>query len=183
MKNKKIIGGVVLLAFVILTGEGCDSITSTQSTQEQEQAVVQETHARQAIAVPLPHLDNSLERINIKKRLETFDDPNKVSYIYLVNYGRVMAFYTIKGKVTSGNKRLTPTQTIEQRGSCGNYTGDNCALSSQESPELDGSYGSSAPYIYFWTTEGAYVQWSGDYMLVDQPLKLATQPELVREIK
>ena len=37
--------------------------------------------------------------------------------------------------------------------------------------------------IFFFTTEGAYVEWVGDYMMSDQPLKLTTQPELVREIK
>ena len=37
--------------------------------------------------------------------------------------------------------------------------------------------------IFFFTTEGAYVEWKGDYMMSDQPLKLTTTPELVREIK
>lgn len=36
---------------------------------------------------------------------------------------------------------------------------------------------------YIFTTEGAYVEWKGDYMMSDQPLKLTTQPELVRQIK
>lgn len=173
--------GIPLLA-VALLGDGCVD-SSSATIQGSEQAQVQEAHERQIEAVPIPRLDNSLERINISKRLSTFDDPNKVSYVYLINYGRIMAFYTIKGKVTSGGKRLTSTEVVEQRGSCNNYAGDNCSLAVHEAPELDGSYGSSAPYIFFWTTDGAYVQWSGDYMLVDQPLKLATQPELVREVK
>lgn len=146
---------------------------------------MQDIHEKQAVAVPLPSLTNSLERINIKKRLEMFDEPNKVSYIYLINYGRVMAFYTIKGKVTSGNKRLTSTQQqVESRwyGARGNGGGFN-GSEIMEAPELDGAYGTSAPYIFFWTTDNVYVQWSGDYMLVDQPLQLTSQPELIRNVK
>lgn len=165
----------VLLCAILLTGEGCDDAATI--TQQSEQAAVQAVHDKQATAVPLPVLDNSLERVNIKKRLETFDNPNKVSYIYLINYGKVMAFYTIKGKVTSGGKRLTSTQQqVDSRW-------NSPAAFVMEAPELDGTYGSSNPYIFFWTTDGVYVQWTGDYMLVDQPLQLSTQPELVRTIK
>ena len=50
-------------------------------------------------------------------------------------------------------------------------------------PDIDGAYGENADGIFFFTTEGAYVEWKGDYMVSDQPLKLTTQPELLREIK
>lgn len=153
----------------------CGSATDQQYTEQQ---AVTNAINKLSIAAPIPQLNDSLERKNISKRLTTFSDPNKVSYIYLVNFGRVMSFYTIKGKVTSGSKRLTSTQRFV---SCdtGEYDGD-CQT---ESPELDGTYGTSAPYIYFWTTDNVYVQWSGDYMLVDQPLQLTSQPELTRVVK
>lgn len=149
---------------------------------------VQDNQARMQQAVPLPALNSSLERKNIKKRLESFSDENKVSYIYLVSYGRVMAFYTVKGKITSGSKRLTSGQLLAD--SCGSLIqpgqdtpcGQNPGAVIQ-APELDGTYGDSAPYIYFWTTDGIYVQWNGEYMMADQPLKITTQPELVREVK
>jgi len=47
------------------------------------------------------------------------------------------------------------------------------------SPAEDGSYGTNGDAIFFFTTEGVYVEWRGDYMLCDQPLKLSTTPELV----
>lgn len=138
-------------------------------------------------AVPLPQLDNSLERANISKRLTLFSDPAKISYIYLTSYGKVMAFYTVKGKITSGSKRLTAQSvSVEDCGNIflvGHSTSCSGATGTVEQPELDGTYGSSAPYIFFWTTDGTYVQWNGEYMLADQPLKLSTQPELIRSIK
>lgn len=147
--------------------------------QVDEQQAVADNQAKLQVAVPLPQLDNSLERANISKRLSLWNDPAKISYVYLTSYGKVMAFYTVKGKITSGSKRLTSQEKQVGSQDCGQ---GNCELV-MESPELDGTYGSSASYIYFWTTEGAYVQWNGEYMLSDQPLKLTTTPELVREIK
>lgn len=152
---------------------------SATSLQKNEQESVSSNQRNMEKAVSLPKLQGSLERANIKKRLELFSDENKVSYIYLVSFGKVMSFYTVKGKITSGQKRLTSTQRIVSAPDCGS---GNCNLI-VESPELDGTYGQSSPYIFFWTTDGVYVQWNGEYMLADQPLKLTTQPELIREIK
>lgn len=168
------------ISFATMKAEACGWFSSCDSATNQkaaEQETVSATLARLANAVPAPRLDNSLERANISKRLTSFADPAKISYIYLVNYGKVMAFYTVKGKITSGQKRLTsPDQLVD----------DSYYQSGQhivQAPELDGTYGQSSPYIFFWTTDGTYVQWSGDYMLADQPLQLTTSPELVRTVK
>lgn len=152
----------------------CDSATGQAQSQQQTAA---DTLAKLISQVPAPQLENSLERQNISKRLTTFSDPAKISYIYLINYGRVMAYYVVKGKITSGGKRLTPSQqTVD--GGC-----NNGCQNVVDAPELDGTYGASNSYIFFWTTDGIYVQWSGDYMLTDQPMHLASQPELVRNVK
>ena len=155
------------------------SCQSATAQQQDEQQIVTDVINRLIISVPVPQLKSSLERKNISRRLELFSDESKVSYIYLTSYGKVMAFYTVKGKITSGNKRLTSTERQVDWQNC-----NSCNTSALiESPELDGTYGSSNPYIFFWTTDGTYVQWNGEYMLADQPLKLSTPPELVREIK
>jgi hypothetical protein len=125
-------------------------------------------------SIPVPQLTSSSERANVAERAKRFDNPNKISYVYLVNYGKVMAFYTVKGKISSLNSYMTPEQKVEYSGS-GNVVVD--------APDIDGTYGSNVEGIFFFTTEGAYVEWKGDYMMSDQPLKLTTPPELVREIK
>lgn len=135
-----------------------------------------------AKAVPIPQLTNSSERVNVSKRAVLFDDPNKISYIYLVSFGKVMAFYTVQGKVSSLRSYMTPEQKLIE------YNGDNCTSTYYNScyvvdaPDIDGTYGENVDGIFFFTTEGAYVEWKGDYMMSDQPLKLSTQPELVRQI-
>ena len=176
-----LVASVLVMGAVAMFPRGIVPVAKAGDTSERitpESQAVQQNQDKLYNSVPLPQLDTSLERINIKKRLELWNNENKVSYIYLVNYGRVMAFYTVKGKVTSGSKRLTATDKIVQ-----NNSYESGAYSVIGAPELDGTYGNSNPYIFFWTTDGVYVQWSGDYMLVDQPLQLTTQPELIRQIK
>jgi hypothetical protein len=137
---------------------------------EKNQQVLLKTH-------PAPQLSRSQERLNLIERLERFNTDSKVSYIYLVNYGKVMAFYPVKGKVSSVNSLLTcPDQPYRRRQ--GSHTNVTIA-----SPDLDGSYGSNGDAIFFFTTDGTYVEWRGDYMLCDKPLKLSTPPEMVIEVK
>lgn len=135
-------------------------------------------------SVPIPKLQNSLERENVKKRAELFNTPDKISYIYLVNYGKVMAFYTVKGKVSSLQSYMVPTdKLVREGGGVCDWGSPVGSCYTVQAPDIDGTYGDNVEGIFFFTTEGAYVEWHGDYMMSDQPLRLSTQPELVREIK
>ena len=164
----------------------CDPDTTNINSFAKEAALTEVNQRKLLTAQPVPSLEKSNERANLIKRLTRFNDPAKVSYIYLVNYGKVMAFYTIKGKVSSVSSQLTdPTQLINADGSpCGSYHQyDASGCAQVASPDLDGSYGTNGDAIFFFTTDDTYVEWHGDYMLVDQPLQLTTQPELVRAVK
>lgn len=185
---KKYLLGVIALALV-LSGIGAskasacgtgwfDSPCSSNSTQLQD---ITSNQAKLVAAVPMPQLETSLERENISARAKLFNTPDKISYIYLISYGKVMAFYTVKGKVSSLNSYMSPQeQLIKGDGtSCDAWT-TNCYVA--QASDVDGSYGKNADGIFFFTTEGAYVEWAGDYMMSDQPLKLSTQPELVQEV-
>ena len=183
MNEKKWMGWAIALVIVLaaIGLAGCDTV-QTDTTQKKEAQLTEDNQQRLLKAVPVPKLQTSEERKNLVRKLETFNSEDKISYIYLVNYGKIMAFYTIKGKVSSVNSMLTTTEQIVTR------DGDQCSTLSSEcyvvsSPDIDGSYGSNGNSIFFFTTEGAYVEWQGDYMLSDQPLKLTQQPEMVREIK
>lgn len=144
------------------------------------QALVSQQQALNA-SVPVPKFETSQERKNIARRLETFNKEDKISYIYLVNYGKVMAFYTVQGKVSNVSSYLTPSEMLVRDNGKPCSSGYTCY--SVEAPDNDGSYGTNGDAIFFFTTEGAYVEWKGDYMVSDQPLKLTTTPELVRQVQ
>ena len=163
-----------LLCLLLLCTMGCGGANQSTANKEQEQT---EANQQKLFKIQPPvRMEWSLERDNINKRTKLWSDKNKVSYIYLINYGKIMAFYPVKGKVSSVNSQITnPAQLAEKwvngRGA------DNVWISGVlPSPAEDGSYGTNGDAIFFFTTDGTYVEWAGDYMLCDKPLKLSTPP-------
>lgn len=174
---------ISILILSLLAFTGCSSSSVAQGDTYRSEAQDASTNQINMVnATPIPQLTQSLERENVAKRAVLFNDQNKVSYIYLTSFGRVMAFYTVKGKVSSLRSYMTPIEKlVNGYGSpCKAYV-DPCYP--VEAPDIDGTYGENVSGIFFFTTDGAYVEWNGEYMMSDFPLKLSTQPELVREIK
>lgn len=187
---KKAILGIAIVASSLLLA-GCNySTDSSNGNQSRQLEINQEKIVK---AVPIPQVDTSSDRKSIAKRAELFADENKVSYVYLVSYGKVMAFYPIKGKVVSIKSYMTPQEQIVNRhgvpcteADSSGSTALGCGTggyTTVQAPDIDGTYGDNADAVFFFTTEGAYVEWAGEYMVSDQPLRLTTQPELVRQIE
>ena len=186
MKKNIIIVALLLLVAAPVAHAGFWSSLLGETPSRPQNEIQQSNSLNKDIAkaVPVPQLVTSSERKNVAKRAELFDNEEKISYIYLVSYGRVMAFFTVQGKVSSLRSYMTPVDKLV----FGN--GDPCTEKGTqypecyvvEAPDLDGTYGENVDGIFFFTTEGAYVEWKGEYMMSDQPLKLSTQPELVRQI-
>lgn len=124
---------------------------------------------------PTPRLEDSLERKNVVKRAELFNKDDKITYIYLINFGNIVAYYTAKGKISSLSSYLVPEDQLV------NYEGKQCSYSYsnecyvKQAPDIDGTYGGNREGIFFFTTEGVYVEWTGDFLMSDQPLKINTQ--------
>lgn len=176
-----VIAVIGILASVVFRAVSRTANTPAAPKQSEVQQVT-EVQKDLVAAVPIPKLQTSSERANVAKRAELFNNEDKISYIYLVNYGRVMAFFTVQGKVSSLRSYMAPIETIvEYNGKPCKYSATGCFV--VEGPDIDGTYGENVDGIFFFTTEGAYVEWRGDYMMSDQPLKLTTQPELVREVR
>ena len=176
---RKIITVLVMLSmFVAMMSVGCiENEGSSGETQALEAKLTEDNQQRLIVASPPPELTKSLERENLIKRLEVMNDEDEIFYVYLVSYGNVMAFYTAHGKISSVNSKLTTGEQIVYDPY--RYQSGGKVV---ESPSLDGSYGSNGDAIFFFTTEGAYVEWAGEYMISNHPLKLTTPPKLVRNI-
>lgn len=177
--NKKIISIGMILLLIVAMSMGCTSKSYESTTSGQEAKLTEENQNRLLTSAPPPKLDKSLERENLIRRLELLNDENKIFYIYLVSYGKVMAEYVAKGKVSSVNSKLTTQeQIVDDPWGYRDSSGGRVV----ESPDLDGSYGTNGDAIFFFTTDGAYVEWAGEYMVSDFPLQLTTPPMLIREI-
>ena len=177
-----IIGGIVSIDF------GGIKSAIAEDPFESELNAVEANQTRMIQSIPIPELQTSSERKNVARRAEIFNNEDKISYIYLVNYGKVMAFFTVKGKVSSLQSYMAPMeQLVDYKGrKCDNSWNNACSGTAGfvvSAPDIDGTYGENVEGIFFFTTEGAYVEWRGDYMMSDQPLKLTTQPKLLKQIQ
>lgn len=172
MKLHTALLGLGCLFFVVSAEDSCGP---TPSSVQQEEQTTESNQQRLIAAQPLPSLTKSLERVNLTRRLNRLNQDHLTSYIYLVSQtGKVMAFYPVSGKVTSLNAYLTASHRLVNFG--------NGGVGEEELPDLDGTYGSNSDGIFFFTTEGVYVEWHGDYLWSDQPLKLSQQPELIYQL-
>jgi outer membrane murein-binding lipoprotein Lpp len=169
---KRVFAVVAAVAMAALLLVGCEESPLSETLQQQNKVIAAHQSKLEANQ-PAPDIQFSNERANLIKRVTTFNDPNKVSYIYLISdTGVVMAFYTVKGKVSNLSSYLVPDQQIVDDP----YNSESSQV--VQAPDIDGSYGTNGGGVFFYTTDGTYVEWNGLYMLADKPLKMATQPML-----
>ena len=74
------------------------------------------------------------------------------------------------GKVSSLNSFLTPDSEFyeQEYGSNGYSVGDG----NNWLPDVDGSYGTNDSGIFFFTPDGKYLEWTGDYLYSDIPFEI-----------
>ncbi|MGL5315585.1 MAG: hypothetical protein ACRC92_20190 [Peptostreptococcaceae bacterium] len=136
-------------------------------TSKAEQILTEINHRGLLNKQPPPKIEWSLERDNLIRRTKLWNDRNKLSYIYLFTKDTIIGFYAIKGKVSSVNSTLTNPEFVNVS-SYGNVT--------LPSPAEDGSYGSNGDAVFFFLADGTYMEWNGQYLLTDTPLKLNVTP-------
>ena len=121
-------------------------------------------------AVPaITQLQDSQERRNLWRRLERFNDPSKIGYVYLFLYGvaQPIGYYTIKGKLSSVNSLLTsPNKAVGPSYSTGT------SLATVDEPQLDGSFGTNDGAQFGFTDTDVYMQTNLQYLYTDQPLPI-----------
>lgn len=129
-------------------------------------------------------MDSSLERANLIRRYQYLNDRNNVHHVYMMsNDGKVISYFVAQGKVSSVNSKLTNDQQIVARQDCLDTThtqGEGACFKTVESPQMDGSYGTNGNAIFFFTTDGAYVEWNGKYVVSERPLSINTPVSLVQ---
>lgn len=166
MTTRTRIAALILAALTAVSLAACDSAPK-ETAQSKGQAQTEQAFGQQSTAVPYPadQLKDSLERRNIRERLLRTNKPNAIGYVYVMSFGKIIGYYTIKGKVSSTQSQMTTDQLIQKvcySGSCGSEV--------VNAPGDDGSYGANEPGIFFFTTEGAMVETNLDYIVADQPL-------------
>jgi hypothetical protein len=170
---------IAVLAPKASAGSPGNGVTSNSGSQAQEQNLTEVNQLNLDKVQPAPQLQTSLERANLIAKLKFTNNSNQLGYVYLLGLnGNVIANYTIKGKVSSLNSMLTTTDQVR----CPSFsTGAGC--NTVTSPDLDGSYGNNPSGIFFFTTAGVYVEWSGTYIYSSEAMNITTPVTLTETVK
>jgi hypothetical protein len=131
------------------------------------------------------------EMVNDGARDLTLNKPNRIGYVYVYdNVGTVMAYYTIKGKVSATTSQLSESQDVVNDSHCisgaggdGGYATGPCAAV-VDSPGDDETYGGEegGPNgVFFFTTGGSLVELGGNvsWFYSDTPLGLTNKPSII----
>jgi hypothetical protein len=121
----------------------------------------------------------TVEQRNIVERLKMDNVPGSIKHLYVISAysGQVLIYSTVRGKVTSSGKRLTPTSGRPYGGGGTGFVID--AIVTEEVLQDDGTYGSSIEYIYWWDSKGVYHQ---HYPETGAMIHLSDQPMAVKSI-
>lgn len=136
--------------------------------------------SKATVKVPVGADGLTTEQRNIEDRLKKDNEPGAIKHLYVISAysGDVLIYSTVRGKVTSGSKRLTPSGVTSYGYNGGYYGGFNVPIGGYEknTNEVlgdDGSYGSSGDYLYWFDSKGVYHQQYASSCIIhisDQPL-------------
>lgn len=164
---------VSLMAVVMLCSlTGCDKSDTRRDTQN-TLSVGNELASNQSTPTDIEY---SLERYNLIKRAYWVNGmrdkanslPSPIAdmplgYVVLfTESGDVIGQFTVDGKVTSLNSFLTPDSEY--------YESDYST--NKWIPDVDGSYGENDVGIFFFTTDGKYIEWDSHYLYSDIPFNV-----------
>lgn len=169
MHVSKLVWGVLVGVLIAFTS-GC---TNNQ---------VQSVSGTKMVAVGTVEVNpdgKTVEQQNIHDRIKTDNTPGSIKHLYIISAysGQVLIYSTVKGKVTSSNKRLTPSQ-VSSETAFTFQVGENQQYTNQVLGE-DGTYGSSVEYLYWWDTKGFYHQ---QYVTGGMILHISDQPLSVKGV-
>ena len=145
---KRIIAIITTLLFGALVLTGCEASEATQRKEQQKTVT----------------LKDSLEKANLKEKLERENDPSAVRYVYLMNFGQIVGYYVIEGKVSASGSQLAPEQDIIRSADGSRQVVD--------SAQDDGTYGDGDPGVFFFLADGTMVTTDLNVIQSDAPLKI-----------
>lgn len=134
-------------------------------------------------------IEYSLERYNLIRRAYwvngmreranalpcEIDKP--LGYIVLFAGNATVGSFVVDGKVSSLNSFLTPDSeyysgeatAVSATRRNGTTSGSNYSYVNKWLADVDGSYGENDNGIFFFTPDGKYVEWTGEYLYSDIP--------------
>lgn len=161
---------MVLMAIVLMINfVGC----GVSGTYIDTQATIDLAERLQTNQPTPTDIDYSLERYNLIRRTYWVNGQREkanalpcqiekpLGYIILFAGNVAVGRFVVDGKVTSLNSFLTPDSEYYEASITNDWLAD-----------VDGSYGENDNGIFFFTTDGKYIEWTGTYLYSDIPFEV-----------
>ena len=168
---------IAVLGMFSLGADGCDGAPPPVSSSGVKKANVH---------VPVGADGLTAEQHNVGQRLQKDNEVGSIKHFYCISpySGQTLIYSTVRGKVTSSGKRLTPTSVNGGYSSNGWYGGFGVNIGgntvyTNEVLQDDGTYGSSAEYLFWWDTKGIYHQ---QYVAGGCIIHISDQPLAVKSV-
>lgn len=173
---KKIISVILVAVMLLSVGllTSCDYTESGSNVDKQKTKDVADS--LQTVQPTPTDINYSLERYNLIRRAYWVNGMREkanalpcsvekpLGYIVLFCGNTIVGKFVVDGKVSSLNSYLTPDSDYYE------YSGSSSYYKNEWLADVDGSYGSNDNGIFFFTTDGKYVEWTGTYLYTDIPV-------------
>lgn len=178
---------IALAALLAVMACSCDEATTSGSKADISNTIGA-ANTLQANQPTPTDIEYSLERYNLIRRAYWVNGQREkanalpceiekpLGYIVLFSGNATVGSFVVDGKVSSLNSFLTPDSEYYEK-DIGYNSGDLEAAgvdrwSNKWLADVDGSYGENDSGIFFFTPDGKYIEWSGDYLYSDIPFSV-----------
>lgn len=174
-KTVRVVSLLVVIVLALLALTGCSDIPTAKGTKADVQAQITVANVLTGNQPTPTDINYSLERYNLIRRAYWVNGQREkanalacaiekpLGYIVLFAGNTVVGNFIVDGKVTSLNSFLSPDSEYYEY-SYGEHRTYNKWLA-----DVDGSYGENDNGIFFFTPDGKYVEWTGEYLYSDIP--------------
>lgn len=183
MKNLRSYVKVAFSLLLMVFLASCDNLPNQTNTPASASGVT-----KASVKVVTDLNGKTIEQNNIIARLTEDNKPGAIKHLYVISSysGQVLLYSTVKGKVTSSGKRLTPITVAALDGQCVGRGHEGFAVDvngdthyTSEVLQDDGTYGTSMDYLYWWDSKGIYHQ---QYISGGMMVHISNQPIAVKNI-
>ena len=178
----------IMLCGLIFTG--CTITSGEKSDLQKDREATMSVSASLTSRQPTPtDIDFSLERYNLIRRAYWVNGQREkaaavvckvekpLGYIVLFSGNAVVGSFIVDGKVSSLNSYLTPDSEYYDFV----YNGTAKIYINNWLADVDGSYGENDNGIFFFTPDGKYIEWTGEYLYSDIPFTVNDPVVTVKE--
>lgn len=176
MRSMKTLAAVAMGAALIMGVTACTEEKPSSESRNSESEVKNKSYDQMVKNQPAESMGWSPTRDTINFWAKTWEEKNKLSYVYLQSgTGEVIGYYVLQGLPVSYCAMLTPPETIRDKG----HSGSGFTSMPLQAPSIDGVYyanGGSLCSTYYGqdATTGAYLEYTVgmgiNVLLFDQPM-------------